>query len=91
LWRVASQKRQSENGELVTAAVREAREEGLDIRLDHLLNVYSYTGRAPVIIVYVATMTGGTLAVDDPDDVRLVRFGSASYTFGPRLTRAAIR
>src|SRR6186997_2061331 len=45
-----------DRGELVTtAAVREAREEaGLDIRLDHLLNVYSYPGRAPVIIVYVA-------------------------------------
>ena len=44
----------------------EAREEaGLDIRLDHLLNVYSYPGRAPVIIVYVATMLGGELAVDD--------------------------
>ncbi len=56
-----------DRGELVTsAAVREAREEaGLDIRLDYLLNVYSYPGRAPVIIVYVATMTGGELAVDD--------------------------
>jgi ADP-ribose pyrophosphatase YjhB (NUDIX family) len=64
---VVSQKRQSENGELVTtAAVRVAREEaGPDIRFDHLLNVYSYTGRAPVIIVYVATMTGGALAADD--------------------------
>jgi 8-oxo-dGTP pyrophosphatase MutT (NUDIX family) len=30
---------------VTTAAVREAREEaGLDIRLDHLLNVYSYPG-----------------------------------------------
>ena len=56
-----------DRGELVTtAAIREAREEaGLDIRLDHLLNVYSYPGRAPVIIVYVATMVGGELAVDD--------------------------
>ena len=56
-----------DRGELViAAAVREAREEaGLDIRLDRLLNVYSYTGRAPVIIVYVATMIGGELACDD--------------------------
>jgi ADP-ribose pyrophosphatase YjhB (NUDIX family) len=47
------------------AAVREAREEvGLDVRLDYLLNVYSYPG-APVIIVYVATMTGGGVACDD--------------------------
>jgi ADP-ribose pyrophosphatase YjhB (NUDIX family) len=51
---------------VVVAAVREAREEaGLDVRIDRLLNVYSYSGRAPVIIVYVASIIGGTLAVDD--------------------------
>jgi ADP-ribose pyrophosphatase YjhB (NUDIX family) len=48
------------------AAIREAREEsGLEVRLDRLINVYSYPGRAPVIIVYAATMTGGCLACDD--------------------------
>ena len=48
------------------AAIREAREEcGLEIRLERLLNIYSYTGRTPIIIVYVATAVGGTLAVDD--------------------------
>jgi ADP-ribose pyrophosphatase YjhB (NUDIX family) len=52
--------------EVRAAAIREAREEaGLDIRLDRLVNVYSYTGRAPVIIVFSATMTGGCLACDD--------------------------
>jgi ADP-ribose pyrophosphatase YjhB (NUDIX family) len=52
--------------EVLVAAVREAREEaGVHIRIDRLLNVYSYPGVAPVIIVYVATMTGGTLACDD--------------------------
>jgi ADP-ribose pyrophosphatase YjhB (NUDIX family) len=51
---------------LTTAAVREAREEcGLDVRIDGLVNIYSYTGRAPVIVVYAATAVGGTLAVDD--------------------------
>jgi len=56
-----------DRGEAVlTAAIREAREEaGLDIEIERLLNVYSYPGLAPVIIVYVATMTGGTLACDD--------------------------
>ena len=52
--------------EITLAAVREAREEaGLDVRLDHLINIYSYPGRAPVIVVYAATMLSGELAVDD--------------------------
>ena len=51
---------------LTSAAVREAREEcGLDVRLDGLVNIYSYAGRAPVIVVYAATATGGELCVDD--------------------------
>ena len=51
---------------LTSAAMREAREEcGLDVRLDALVNLYSYAGRAPVIVVYAATATGGTLCVDD--------------------------
>lgn len=56
-----------DRGEEVTAAaVREAREEcGLDIRLDRLLNIYSYRERAPVIVVYAASITGGCLACDD--------------------------
>jgi ADP-ribose pyrophosphatase YjhB (NUDIX family) len=48
------------------AAVREAREEcGLDIRLDGLINLYAYPDRVPIIIVYAATVTGGTLCVDE--------------------------
>lgn len=51
---------------LTAAAVREAREEcGLDVRLDGLVNIYSYAGRAPVIVVYAASSVGGTLCVDD--------------------------
>ena len=52
--------------EVQTAAIREAREEtGAEIRIDRLLNIYSYSGRAPVIIVFAATMTGGCLECDD--------------------------
>ena len=52
--------------EVRVAAVREAREEaGLEIELDELVNVYSYPGRAPVIIVYTARIVGGCLACDD--------------------------
>jgi ADP-ribose pyrophosphatase YjhB (NUDIX family) len=52
--------------QLTSAAIREAREEcGLDIRLDGLVNIYSYPGRAPVIVVYAARAIGGTLCVDE--------------------------
>ncbi|MEQ1573740.1 MAG: NUDIX hydrolase [Vicinamibacterales bacterium] len=65
--------------EVQAAAIREALEEcGLVVRLDRLINVYSYSGRAPVIIVYSATMIGGSIGCDDegleaqffePDDI----------------------
>ncbi len=56
-----------DRGELLTeAAMREAREEcGLEVRLEGLVNIYSYPGRAPVIVVYAATAVGGTLCADD--------------------------
>lgn len=56
-----------DRGEQVhAAAVREAREEtGLEVRLEQLVNVYSYEGRTPIIIVYSATLVGGCLACDD--------------------------
>jgi len=51
---------------LTVAALREAREEcGLDVRLDSLVNIYSYPGRAPVIVVYAATALSGSLCIDD--------------------------
>jgi ADP-ribose pyrophosphatase YjhB (NUDIX family) len=51
---------------LTVAAVREAREEcGLDVRIDGLVNIYSYEGRTPVIVVYAATALAGSLMHDD--------------------------
>jgi 8-oxo-dGTP diphosphatase len=51
---------------LTAAAVREAKEEcGLDVRLDGLVNIYSYPKRAPIIVVYAATAIGGSLCVDE--------------------------
>ena len=56
-----------DRGETLTAAaIREAREEcGLDVRLEGLVNIYSYAGRAPVIVVYAASAIGGALCADD--------------------------
>jgi ADP-ribose pyrophosphatase YjhB (NUDIX family) len=48
------------------AAVREAREEcGLEVRLDGLVNIYSYPNRTPVVIVYAATAVDGRLRPDE--------------------------
>ena len=52
--------------ELSAAAIREAREEsGLDVALDGLVNIYSYPGTAPIIVVYAATALSGELCADD--------------------------
>jgi ADP-ribose pyrophosphatase YjhB (NUDIX family) len=51
--------------EITAAAIREAREEsGLDVRIDHLVNIYSYGG-SPIIVVYAASALGGTLCGDE--------------------------
>jgi 8-oxo-dGTP diphosphatase len=56
-----------DRGEEITAAARrEAREEsGLEVRIDGLINIYSYPGRAPIIVVYAATRLDGELCGDD--------------------------
>ena len=53
-----------DRGEALTAAaIREAREEsGLDVRLDGLVNIYSYSGSAPIIVVYAATASAASCA-----------------------------
>jgi len=59
--------------EITAAAVREAREEsGLDVRVDRLVNIYSYAGRTPIIIVFAATVLGGELCIDEEStEIRL--------------------
>jgi ADP-ribose pyrophosphatase YjhB (NUDIX family) len=52
--------------EITLAAVREAREEaGLEVTIDRLINIYSYAGRTPIIVVYAASYVRGELVVDD--------------------------
>ena len=45
--------------------MRPAKECGLDVRLGRLVNIYSYAGRTPVIVVYAASAIGGTLCIDE--------------------------
>lgn len=79
---------------LTAAALREAREEcGLHVRLDSLVNVYSYPGRTPVIIVYAATAIGGTLCVDK-ESLEIAEFESTAIPWTElafRSTQAALR
>jgi ADP-ribose pyrophosphatase YjhB (NUDIX family) len=73
---------------LTAAAIREAREEcGLDVRLDGLVNIYSYAGRAPVIVVYAATATGGELSVDD-ECLEWAEFETADIPWGDLAFRS---
>ena len=73
---------------LTTAAVREAREEcGLDIRIDGLVNIYSYAGRVPVIVVYAATAVGGTLTMDD-ESLEMAEFSRDAIPWGELAFRS---
>lgn len=80
--------------EVQLAAVRETREEtGLEIRIERLLDIYSYPGRAPVIVVYIARMTGGSLACDD-EGLEAKFFDPAAIPWDElafRSTREALR
>jgi 8-oxo-dGTP diphosphatase len=52
--------------EITAAAVREAREEsGFEVRIDGLINIYSYPGRSIIIVVYAATAVAGDLCADE--------------------------
>jgi 8-oxo-dGTP diphosphatase len=80
--------------ELQAAAVREAREEtGLDVRLDGLVDIYSYAGHIPVIVVYAATILGGCLGCDDEGlEARFFEPGEIPWEeLAFRSTREALR
>lgn len=56
-----------DRGEEVTgAAIREAREEaGVEVRLEKLVNIYSYAHRSLIVLVYAGRMIGGELCTDE--------------------------
>lgn len=62
-----------DRGETVEeAGIRETKEEvNLDVKIESLLNVYSYRGRPVIVIVYAVSVVGGELrAGDEAIDVR---------------------
>ena len=79
---------------LETAAMREALEEsGLKVRLDALVNVYSYRDAAPVIVVYAATAVGGALTIDE-ESLEAALFGQGDLPWDALAfdsTRDALR
>lgn len=84
-----------DRGEALTAAAaREAQEESnLRIRVDGLVNLYSYAGRTPIIVVYAATAVGGTLRADD-ESLEAAWFREADVPWPElafRSTRDALR
>jgi ADP-ribose pyrophosphatase YjhB (NUDIX family) len=51
---------------LEDAGIRETREEvNLDVKIESLLNVYSYPGRPVIVVVYAVSVTGGELGAGD--------------------------
>jgi ADP-ribose pyrophosphatase YjhB (NUDIX family) len=79
---------------LAAAAIREAKEEaGLEIELNGLVNVYSYRGRAPVIIVYAATALRGEPTADE-ESLEVALFSPDELPWDKlafRSTREALR
>ena len=65
--------------EVRVAAIRETREEtGLEVRIEGLINVYSYPGRTPVLLVFAASIIGGEMHAADAEECTEIRaFGRA--------------
>lgn len=80
--------------ELMAAAVREAREESnLEIQVDGLINIYSYSGQTAIIIVYAATLVSGEIRADD-ESLDAAWYGTANLPwdeFAFRSTHEAFR
>ena len=80
--------------QVLAAAQREAREEsGLAVRVDDLVDIYSYPGRTPIIIVFAATLIGGDVQVDD-EGLEARWFGAPEVPWSElafRSTHEAIR
>ena len=68
---------------LEDGARREALEEcGLEVELEGLINAYSYPGRTPIVLVYAAQMTGGTLHASDHESLEVRAFAPIDIPWG---------
>lgn len=81
--------------EVQGAAIREAREEtGLDVRIDGLINVYSYPEHTPVLLVYAATIIGGRMEAADDECLEVGTFRQNEIPWDKlafRSTRESLR
>ena len=60
---------------LEDAAIREAREEcGLEVELEGLVSLHSYSGRTPIVIVWAARAVRGELKVADEESLEVRAF-----------------
>jgi ADP-ribose pyrophosphatase YjhB (NUDIX family) len=60
---------------LEDGAIREALEEcGLTVELDGLVNVYSFRGQTPVVVVYAARAVAGTPHAADEESLEVGTF-----------------
>jgi ADP-ribose pyrophosphatase YjhB (NUDIX family) len=68
---------------LESGAIREALEEcGLVIELDGILDVYSYSGETPVIVVFCARAVGGTPHASDDESLEVRTFSADTIPWG---------
>jgi ADP-ribose pyrophosphatase YjhB (NUDIX family) len=68
---------------LEEAAVREAREEcGLEVELERLVSLHSYSGKTPVVIVWAAKAVGGELKVADEESLEVRTFRAETIPWG---------
>jgi 8-oxo-dGTP diphosphatase len=68
---------------LEDGAIREALEEcGLTVELEGLVNVYSYRGHTPVVVVYAARAVAGTPHASDEESLEVGTFTPDTIPWG---------
>ena len=73
-----------DRGETLEAgAIREALEEcGLEVELEGIVNVYSYAGQTPVVVVFAARAIGGMPHASDDESLEVRTFTADTIPWG---------